>query len=206
MTMKLLAFVPLLVLLDSASATAQGVDPGRVSFGAAAGISDPLHGDFGFRAPSWEVDVRLNTWTFLASSVFVEQWRHTDEDVSTNVITPTGRIDRLTRARTDQTRVVGWSLLGKSNGRVAVNGGGGVSYLLYSRESSTKLEGCTPASLCGASASDFDNGAFAAQVQAGVDVRVIPRLAVTGNFRLVAPVEDPGAGHITFLAGARLIF
>ena len=190
--MRRLAFVPLLVLLGSASATAQGVDPGRVSIGAAAGISNPLHGDFDFRAPAWEV----TDWSAIV--------RH--YDVSTNLITPTGRIDRLTRARTDQTRVFGWSLLGKSNGRVAVNGGGGVSYLFYSRESSTSFEGCTPASLCGGSASEFDNSAFAAQVQGGIEVRVVPRVAVTGNFRMVAPIEDPGAGHTTFLAGARVTF
>lgn len=208
--MRYLPVVPLLVILASTSAAAQGVESHRLSIGAAAGISNPLHGDFDFTAPAWQADVRLNMGRFVASTIFVEQWQRTNDEVRTDIPIlgpgPIGRIDRLVSRTTQSTRVVGWSLLAKSNGRIAMNGGGGVSYLLYSRESTTTTEGCTPATLCGTTSSEFDNSAFAAQLQAGVDIRIVRRLAVMGLYRLVVPIEDPGSGHGTIVGGIRLLF
>ena len=209
--MRYLTLASLIILFGCASAAAQGVERERVSIGAAAGIADPIHGDFQFKAPAWQVDVRLNTGRFLASTVFFEQWRKRDEDVRTNIpilgpTGPIGQIDRLVSENTYRTRIVGWSLLAKSNGRAAVNGGGGVSYMFYSRESSSTAEGCMPATLCGTTSSGFDNGAFSAHLQTGVDVRVLPRLAVMGQFRLTVPIDDPGSGHGAFTAGARVVF
>ena len=209
--MKHLTLATVVALFSAASAAAQGVNPEHVSIGAAAGIANPLHGDFDFTAPAWQVDVRLNTGRFVASTIFFEEWRRSDEEVRTDVpilgpTGPIGRIDRLVSQTTHQTRVAGWSLLAKTNGRVAVNGGGGVSYLLYSRESGSTREGCLPAALCGTTRSDFDNSAFAAQLQAGLDVRVLSRLSLMGHYRLIVPIEDPGGGHATVVAGARVVF
>ena len=199
------------MVLSAAAAKAQGTDDGRVSVGAAAGIATPLHGDFDFTAAAWQLDLRLATGRFFASSIFFEQWQHTDEDVRTDQTIsgptgPIGAIDRITLRTVHCTRAVGWSLLGKSNGRVALSGGGGVSYLLYSREFSQTLTGCVPASLCTDSNQQFDNGAFAAQVQAGVDVAVARHVALMAQFRLLVPLEDPGSGHHNILGGVRFRF
>ncbi len=209
--MRYLTLAALIALLGSASAAAQGAEQERVSIGAAAGIADPTHGDFEFRAPAWQVDVRLKTARFLASTVFFEEWRKRDEEVRTNIpilgaTGPIGQIDRQVSEDTYRMRVAGWSLLAKSNGRIAVNGGGGVSYLFYSRESTSSREGCTPATLCGTTSSDFDNSAFAAHLQTGVDVRIVPRLALMGQFRLVVPIRDPGFGYGALVGGARVVF
>ena len=110
--------------------------------------------------------------------------------------------------RTDhRTRALGWSLLARGTAsRVTVSGGGGVSYLLYSRDYRQTMSGCEPASLCRDSGQAFDNGSFAAQLQGGVDVGIAPHLAVMGQFRAIFPIEDPGSGHHTIVGGVRVVF
>ena len=103
-------------------------------------------------------------------------------------------------------RLLRGSLLATSNGRVEVSGGGGASYLLYARDFSQALTGCQPASLCTGSSTEFTSSAFAVQAQAGLDVEVVPHLAVMGQYRLVIPVEDPGSGHGTVSGGVRVLF
>lgn len=197
-----------LVALTCASAAAQ---ERHISVGAAAGVATPLHGDLDFTAGAWQVDLQFGLARFLASSVFFGQWQHTDEAVSTGVTIlgpwgPLGTADRITTRTVHRTRAVGWSLLARSTGRVAVSGGGGVSYLLYSRDFSTEVTGCAPASLCTESSHEFSNNALAAQVQAGIDVEVAPHLTLMGLFRFLVPVEDPGSGHHDVTAGARFVF
>jgi hypothetical protein len=209
--MKQLLMMAFVVALAATPARAQSPAAGRFSVGAAAGVATPLHGDFDFTAPAWQVDVRLDTARHFASTVFFEQWLRKDEEIRTGVMLtgPTGLIgsvDRIVSKTSHRTSVLGWSLLAKSTGRVVVSGGGGVSYLVYARDFTQTVEGCTPASLCGTSESDHDSSAFAAQVQAGIDVDIVPHLAVMGQFRLVMPIEDPGSGHHTVLGGVRLRF
>lgn len=120
---------------------------------------------------------------------------------------PRGRADRVTTRTEHQTRAPGWNLLARGGrvGRVTVIGGG-VSYLAYSRDFSQTMTGCMPAMVCRDSSNQFDNSSFAAQLQAGVDVDVAPHVAVMGQFRLLAPLQDPGGGHNTFVAGIRLVY
>jgi len=193
-------------------AAAQDPDRMHVSVGAAAGIAAPYHGDFDFTATSWQADVRVDTTRHFGFGVFLEEWRHSDERVLTDLpITgpsgPLGRVDRLVGRTDHRTRAVGWSLLARGTlARVTFSGGGGVSYLVYSRDSRQTLSGCDPASLCRDTSNEFDNSSFAAQVQAGIDVEVAPHVAVMGQVRALVPMQDPGGGHNTIVGGVRVGF
>ena len=181
------------VLLFAGPAAAQDPDDRHISVGAAAGIATPFHADFEFTAISWQADVRVDTARDFGFSVFIEEWRHTDEEVfgRHSVSGPSGiigHVDRVTTRTEYVTRTIGWSLLGKNTmGRATITGGGGVSYFLYTRN-------------------QFNSSSFAAQLQAGVDVLVAPHTSVMGQFRLVVPVQDPGFGHASYVGGARFVF
>jgi hypothetical protein len=209
---RVAASAAVLVIAGVLPAPAQTRDGLHVSLGAAAGVAAPFHGDFDFTATTWQADVRVDTTRHFGFDVFFEEWRHADERVQNDVtITgPTGLIGRVARlvARTEHTtRAVGWSLLGRGGvSRLTVTGGGGIGYLTYSRRSSQVLSGCEPLALCRDTSSAFDNGAFAAQLQGGADVAIVPHVAAMGQFRAVFPIEDPGAGHSTLMAGLRIGF
>ena len=116
-------------------------------------------------------------------------------------------MDRVTTRTGHRTRVVGWNVLGRTNaGRATLSSGGGISYLLYSREFHQAMTGCEAASACNDVTRKFDNGSFAAQVQAGVEVPVAPHVAAMGQFRWIVPIQDPGGGHYTFMGGIRFVF
>ena len=200
-----------LVVLTAAPTVVHAQDDHRVSIGAAAGVADPWHGDFDFTAGSWQADLRINMGRFFASTVFFEQWKHRDEEVRTDVPLlgpPVGHIDRIETSTTHQVSVAGWSLLGKGTiGRATLTGGGGISYWFYSRETSESFSDCSPAStVCSDSSREFNNSAFSAQVQAGVDVALARNFAVMGQYRLIVPVEDVGSGHHAFVGGLRVRF
>ena len=201
-------------VLASAAAPAAAQDPDRrhVSVGAAAGIAAPYHGDFEFTATAWQADLRVDTKRHFGFGVFFEEWRHSDERVLTDqAITgpdgPLGRVDRIVITTDHRTRVLGWNLLARGTAaRVTFSGGGGVSYLLYSRDFQQTLSGCDPALLCRDTSNEFDNSSFAAQVHAGIDVEVAPHVAVMGQFRALFPMQDPGGGHNTIVGGVRVGF
>jgi hypothetical protein len=201
-----------LFVLAAGPAAAQDPDARRVSVGAAVGLATPLHGDFDFTGTAWQADVRFDTARHFGFGAFFEEWRHTEEDSFTDqTITgpngPLGRVERTT-ARTDhRTRALGWNLIARGTAsRVTVSGGGGVSYLLYSRDFRQTMSGCEPASLCRDSSQGFDSSSFAAQVQGGVDVGIAPHVAVMGQFRAIFPIDDPGSGHHTIMSGVRIGF
>jgi hypothetical protein len=203
-----LSLVTALVVLSCGPAAAQDR---HVSVGAAAGVAAPLHGDFDFTAGSWQVDLQLDMSRFFVSSIFLEQWQHSNEEVLTDgtIFGPDGRVgraERITMRTRQRARAAGWSVLARSSGRISVGGGGGLSYVLFSRDFSQSLTGCVPSSLCTDSSHGFKSSAFAAQVQAGLDVEVTRHLAMMGQFRLLVPVEDPGSGHHTVVAGMRFVF
>jgi hypothetical protein len=209
---RLVLPVAVALALSAGPAAAQDPDARHVSVGAAAGIATPFHGDFDFNAASWQADVRFDTSRHFGVSVFLEEWRHTEEQIFTNqtITGPSGvlgRVDRVTMRTDHLTRAVGANLLARGTaGRVTIIGGGGVSNLLYSRDFSQTMTGCEPASICSDSSTGFDNNGFAAQGQAAIEVAVVPHVAVMGQFRLIVPVEDPGGGHNTFMGGVRFVF
>lgn len=196
------------LVVNPARATAQEPDQ-KVSAGVAAGLAIPFHGDFNFTATAWQADVRISTARHFALGFFIEEWRHTDEDVLigqsiTGPSGPLGRADRIETQTEHRTRAVGANLLARgTTGRVTFTGGGGISYLLYRREFSQRMSGCEPASLCTDFSQEFDNSSLAGQVQAGVDVAVAAHVALMGQFRLVVPINDPAGGHNSFVAGIR---
>ena len=204
----------LAVLFVFAARPAAAQDPGNrhVSVGVAAGLATPLHGDFDFTATAWQADVRIDTARYFGFGVFFEEWRHTEEEVFTDQIIsgPTGPLGRAARTtvRTDhRTRAVGWNALARGTAsRATISGGGGVSYLLYSRDFRQTMSGCEPALLCSDFGEQFDNGSFAAQLQGGVDVGITAHVAVMGQFRAIFPIEDPGAGHHSIVGGVRVVF
>ena len=193
-------------------AAAQAPDDRRVSLGAAAGIATPFHGDFDFTATAWQADVRVATARHFGFSVFFEDWRHRNEQQIANQVISgpggvLGRADLVTIRTEHQTRALGWSLLVRgSAGRLTVNGGGGVSYLRYSRDFSQTLTGCEPASICRDATSSFENNRFAGQVQASIDVALASHVALMAQYRLFVPVQDPGSGHATAVGGLRVVF
>jgi hypothetical protein len=204
--------ITLFLVLAAVPAAAQDPDARHVSLGVAGGIATPYHGDFDFTAGSWQMDVRIDTARHFGLGVFFEDWRHTDEDVFTDQTIlgpsgPLGRADRVTARTGHRTRALGWNLLARGRaGRATIVGGGGISYLAYSRDFSQTMSVCVPATVCRDFSNDFDNSSFATQLQAGIDVDVAPHLAVMGQFRLLVPIQDPGGGHTTFMAGIRVVF
>jgi hypothetical protein len=199
-------------VLAGCPAAAQDPDARHISVAATAGLATPLHGDFDFTGTAWQADVRFDTARYFGFGVFFEGWRHTEEDVFTGQTIsgpngPLGRAERTTVRTDHRTRALGWNLVARGTAsRVTVSGGGGVSYLLYSRDFHQTMSGCEPASLCRDSGQEFDNNAFAAQFQGGVDVGVAPHVAVMGQFRAIFPIEDPGGGHHTITGGVRVVF
>jgi hypothetical protein len=184
----------------------------RVNLGVSGGVANPLHADFAFTAASWQADARVDPWRHFGFDIFFEEWRHSDEQVFTNGTIsgpggPIGRVDRVTTRTDHRTRTVGWSLLARGgNARLTGSGGGGVSYLQYSSDFRQMMTGCQPASLCSDSSQPFDNGSFALQAQAGVDIAVAPHTSALAQFRLIVPVQDPAGGHSSFMGGVRFGF
>ena len=177
---------------------AQDPDARHVSVGAAAGLATPLHGDFDFTATAWQADVRFDTARYFGFGVFFEEWRHTEEDIFTDQTIsgpngPLGRAERTTVRTDHRTRALGWNLLARATAsRVTVSGGGGVSYLLYSRDFTQTTSGCEPASLCRDFGQEFDNSSFAAQLQFGVDVGITRARGGDGTVSCDLPDRGPG--------------
>jgi hypothetical protein len=209
---RVLFSVPVIFVLAAVPAAAQ--DPGarRISVGASAGVATPLHGDFDFTAGSWQADVRFEPARHFAVSVFFEEWRHSEEETfgPHDITGPAGilgRVDRVATRTDHRTRALGWNGLATGAAqRVTVSGGGGISYLLYTRDFTQTMTGCAPTSLCRDFSQQFDNSSFAAQVQAGVDVALTQHVAVMGQFRLLLPLADPGGGHHSVTGGVRFAF
>jgi hypothetical protein len=199
-------------ILAAVPAAAQDRDAPHVGLGAAVGVATPLHGDLDFTAGSWQADVRFDTARHFGFSVFFDEWRETEEQLRTDqaILGPVavlGRADRVTTRTAHRTRALGWSLLARATAaRVTLGGGGGVSYLVYSRDFTQTMSGCVPETVCRDFSQRFDNGRFAAQAQVGADVAVAPHVAVTGQFRFLVPVQDPAGGYSAYTAGVRYVF
>lgn len=182
----------------------------RITIGAAAGVAVPFHGDFDINAPAWQADVRIDTTRHFGFGFFIEEWRHADEDVYNNqTITgqsgALGRVDRITIRTVHRAYTLGWSALARGRlGRVAASAGGGLGFFVLTRDFSQTMTGCEPTSLCRDTSSGYSNGSFAVHAQAGADIAMSARLSLMGQFRLVFPVQDPGSGHNSLMAGIRV--
>src|SRR5262245_46857483 len=136
MTSCLRPIVLLVALFAPALAAAQTTDPPRLTIGAAGGLTNPLHGDLQFIAPSWDVSVRGQVASHLAIEGFMSRWRHTDETarigVPLNGPGVTGTVGELVIEDRDQVSMVGFSFEPTfSVGRVSVAAGGGPAVMIF---------------------------------------------------------------------------
>jgi hypothetical protein len=95
-----IAGILLLMIVAPAFAGVQTFEPPRFTIGAAGGVSNPLHGDLQYVAPSWDVSVRGQVARGLSIEGFISRWRHSSKTAQTNVpITrPYGRPRQVRRS------------------------------------------------------------------------------------------------------------
>jgi hypothetical protein len=204
------AGVCLLILGSATLARGQQFERPRLTIGASAGVSNPLHGDFQYTAKSWDADVRGQVAPHMMIEAFLSQWRHATETIHTGATFtgPDGVIRRDVQVTIDEgTRVsvFGFSFLSMfTAGRVTVAGGGGPALMGIRRDYAQRYAGCEPA-VCRDFENHRRNDTFAVSVVGGVDVRLASRLSVFGQTRAAIPTEDPGSGHIAFTGGVRLV-
>jgi len=205
------AAIVLLIVSTPAVAAAQTFQPPRFTVGASGGVSNPLHGDLQFLAPSWDVSMRGQVAPALSIEGFMSRWRHTSESVRVGVPIngPTGllgRVDHVASQEGDSVSMVGFSFLPTlSRGRVTIAGGGGPALMIFRSHSAQRYSGCTTVSICGEYEHDSSNGAFAVQFAGSVDVRLASRVTTFGQVRAAIPPQDPGSGHVAVSAGFRLV-
>ena len=186
--------------------------PARLTIGGSAGISNPLHADFDFTAPEWQISVRTAVSDHFAIEGFFDEWKHTTEDVLVNqqLHDPNGVVGiagRLTIETVQRTRSVGFNFLARGTfDRVTVTAGGGPGVWLYHRQYNQTFTDCqaTQPAFCRDFADEFSNSAFSVQAVAGLEVAITSRLAAFGQVQLLAPTTDIAAGHATVGAGVRV--
>ena len=199
------------LIVTPAFAGAQTFEAPRMSIGGAGGVSNPLHGDLQFVAPSWEVSVRGQVAPALSIEGFMSRWRHTNESVRIGVPIsgPTGllgRVDEVSIESGTAVSMVGFSFLPTlSRGRVTIAGGGGPALMIFRSDYTQRFNGCTPVSLCSDYENHRSNGTFAVQFAGSVDVRLASHVTTFGQFRAGMPTEDPGSGHYAVSAGFRFV-
>jgi hypothetical protein len=202
----------LLVLIASpAVANAQILEPPRFTIGGAVGVSNPLHGDLQFLAPSWDVSVRGRVAPAVSIEGFMSRWRHTTESVRTGVPISgpsglLGRVEEVAIASGTEVSMLGFTFLPTfSRGRVTIAGGGGPALMIFHSDYTQRFSGCTPVSLCSDYENHRSNGTFAVQFVGSVDVRLASRLTTFVQVRAGIPTEDPGSGHVAATVGLRLV-
>lgn len=193
-------------------ADAQTLEPPRFTVGAGAGLSNPLHGDFDFVAPSWDAAIRGRASEHVLVEVFVAEWRHTDtsDHFDIPIQSPTGVIGRIGRISTTSTRTewtTGVNILPTFRvGRVAVTGGGGGGYMILASRYKQTYTDCTSTDATGCRDYQTSHGSGALTVQAvgGLDVTLTRHLVAFAQTRFVIPIDDPGYGHSAVVAGVRV--
>jgi hypothetical protein len=185
----------------------------QFTVGGGAGMSDPFHGDFDFRAAGWEIAARGRPGPYLTIEGFASGWRHSTETrrLGVPLENPAGRVGTVgerSQRTVRQTQAFGASLLPTfSAGRATVVIGGGANVMFFQHRFEQQLSNCsstTPVT-CG----NFSNARTASDLGvhalAGIDVVVASRVTAFGQYRVLAPVRDPGSGHAALLAGVRLV-
>ena len=192
-------------------ATAQGQDAPSVAVSAGAGMAFPLHGDFDFTAPEWQLAIRAAAAQHFVLEGFFDEWRHASEEVRLGVpllgpTGPIGQIGRLEQRTEWSARTVGFNLLGRgSTERVSVTGGGGIGYMTLRRVSTDTVSDCVASvpGVCQNRESEFSNSSFSFQTVAGVDVFITSRVAAYAQFQSITPSEDAGSTHLSVIGGMR---
>ena len=205
------AAISLLFIATPAFAGAQAFEPPRVSIGGAGGVSNPLHGDIQYLAPSWDVSVRGQVAPALSIEGFMSRWRHSSESVRIGVPIngPAGLLGRVEEVKIEsntEVSMVGFTFLPTfSRGRITIAGGGGPALMIFRSDHAQRFTGCTAVSVCGDYESHRSNGTFAVQFAGSVDVRLASRVTTFGQFRAGIPAEDPGSGQFAVSGGFRFV-
>ena len=204
--------VCLILLLAPGAAAAQSGVPPRLTVGGSGGVTNPLHGDFQFIAPSWDVAVRGQVASHLAIEGFMSQWRHATKTAQTGVPLGgpglIGRVGRIEIEDGNQTTMVGFSFAPTfSTGRVTLAAGGGPAMMIFRRDYVQRLSDCDAAiaASCGTFETHRTNGTFAVQFGGALDIRLLPRLTAFGQVRVGVPMVDPGSGHVAATVGVRVV-
>jgi hypothetical protein len=213
MSTKLVARTGVLmaVLAIAGTAGAQDLDA-RFTIGGAAGVSNPFHGDLQFQAPAWEIAARGRPSARLTIEAFAAEWRHTTETRRIGVPLqgpdgPIGTAGELSQRTRYLMQSFGASLLPTFTiGRVSIVAGGGANVAFIQHRFEQRLENCVTTSPvpCGSYANDHTSSSPGLHAVAGIDVRIAPRLIAFGQYRILAPVNDPGSGYAAALGGLRL--
>ena len=205
------AGILLVLIATPAFVGAQSFEPPRMSIGGAGGVSNPLHGDLQFVAPSWDLSVRGQVAPAMSIEGFMSRWRHTSGSVRVGVpiSAPSGllgRVDEVSIESGTAVSMVGFSFLATfSRRRITIAGGGGPALMIFHSDYTQRFSGCTPVSLCSDYENHRSNGAFAVQFAGSVDVRLASHVTTFGQFRAGIPIEDPGSGHYAVSAGFRFV-
>ena len=204
------ASIILLLFATPAFVNAQRFEPPRFTIGAAGGVTNPLHGDLQFLAPSWDVSVRGQVAPRVAIEGFMSQWRHSTETVRSGVPLGgvPGQIGEVAIEDRDRVSMVGFTFQPTfSIGRATVAGGGGPAVMVFRSDYAQRLSGCDAgaAAPCGTYETHYSNGTFAVVLGGSVDVRLASRLTTFVQVRAGIPTEDPGSGHVAATVGVRLV-
>ena len=211
-TMKKASFLLAALSFVPAAASAQHAQPVRLAAGAAAGLAIPLHGDFGFNAPEWQISIRAAVSDHVLLEGFFDEWRKSTENVLENLPLRgpdaiIGHVDRISLRTQHVTRSVGMNgLLRGQFGRVSLTGGGGVGFMSYRRDYSETTTGCqsTIPSVCQGRENRWTNSSFTLQAAGGVDVALTSRLSGFAQYQMIAPVNDFGSMHVGVIGGVRV--
>jgi hypothetical protein len=118
-----------------------------------------------------------------------------------------GTIGELSQQTVEQTQAFGVSALPTfSVGRATVVVGGGANLMFFQHRFEQQLSDCrsTVPVTCASFSNARTTSALGVHAVAGVDVEIAPRLTAFGQYRILAPVRDPGSGHAAVLAGVRV--
>lgn len=159
-----------------AGAQAPPVIEARTAFGA----SNYLHGDLGYSAPTLLLAVRVGSGAVAVEPEFTLAW-HEETQMFGGGITTTS---------TDRFRSVAVNVLGRWGSRVSGFAGGGIG--AYTERFGYEVSGPQ-----GYKQTRSQGPRLGAQVVAGVDVPVAPRVKAFGQFRYeMRSFEDPGGGSV----------
>lgn len=188
LTLGLFACLCLLAAAFAAPASAQGPDDSRITLSGAGGIAFPLHGDFDFNAPEWQITVRATVSRHFLLEGFFDEWRKNSQQ----------RFTRFESNTTYTMRTVGvnWLVRGFI-GRATVTAGGGPGFLLYSRRFEQAVDDQS-------FENRFTSQSFVVQGVAGVEVPITSIISGFGQFKFVMPIEDPGFSHMSVAGGVRV--
>jgi len=180
-----------------APASAQALEDSKITVGGAGGVAFPLHGDFNFNAPEWQLTVRATVSRHFLLEGFFDEWRKKTQDSGA----------RFESSTTYTMRTAGLNWLARGFiGRAAITGGGGIGFMHYDRLFEQIVNDCqssTPGS-CQDFENRFNSQSFTFQTAAGLEVPIASVVSAFGQYQFVAPIEDVGFSHSSIAGGVRI--